>query len=284
MIQIVTDSTCDLGAQRAGELGVEVVPLTVNFGQESFLDGVELSVDAFYTRLENSGTLPTTSQIGPERFQEVFRRILDRGDDVLGVFLSSELSGTYQSACIAQGMLDAPGRIHLVDSRLVTIPMRLLVEELALLRDAGMDGPELAAQARQLAGRVRLLAALDTLKYLKMGGRISAATAVAGELLGITPLVGIVDGRVESIGKTRGRKAAFKWMREHIERAEPIDFSRCIGFGHGHCPQAMEQIMDFFAPEAARARCVVTAELGPAVGTYAGPGATGIVYFTTAAG
>lgn len=165
---------------------------------------------------------------------------------MVGIFLSSELSGTYQSARIAQTMLDTPERVHLVDSRTVTFPMALIVEEAVRLRDAGASAAEIAAQARGLTSRIRLLAVLDTLKYLKLGGRISAATAAVGGLLGVTPLVGIVDGKVESIGKCRGRKAAFRWMKERLEK-EPIDYARCIGFGHSHCPEALEQITTYFA-------------------------------------
>ncbi len=279
MVQIITDSTCDLGQARARELGIRILPLTVFFGKESFLDGVELTPEQFYTRLIQSPVLPTTSQINPDRFQTAFQEALDQGDEVVGIFLSSELSGTYQSARIAQTMLDTPERVHLVDSRTVTFPMALIVEEAVRLRDAGASAAEIAAQARGLTSRIRLLAVLDTLKYLKLGGRISAATAAVGGLLGVTPLVGIVDGKVESIGKCRGRKAAFRWMKERLEK-EPIDYARCIGFGHSHCPEALEQITTYFAGEAARAHHVVQGEIGSVVGTYAGPGATGIAYFT----
>lgn len=278
MVQIIADSTCDLPAERAREAGVQIVPLTVSFGKEHFLDGIDLTASQFYARLAQSPTLPTTSQINPACFQAVFQEVLDRGDDVAGIFLSSELSGTYQSACIARGMVSAPERVFLVDSRTVTFPMALLVEEAVRLRDAGASAAEIAAQAAGLTGRIRLLAVLDTLKYLQMGGRISSATAVVGGLLGITPLVGIIDGKVVSIGKCRGRRAAFKWMKEQIAR-EPIDFSRCIGFGHSNCPEAMEQIMTSFSAEVSAAFRVVTGEIGPVVGTYTGPGGTGITYF-----
>lgn len=279
MIQIVTDSTCDLGERRGEELGVRILPLTVRFGEESFLDGVDLTAEEFYARLERSDTLPRTSQLNPELLQEVFQELVERGDEVVGIFISSELSGTFQSARIAREMADRPERIHLVDSRSVTIPMRLLVEEAVKLRDRGASSAGIAEEVRGLTGRVRMLAALDTLRYLKLGGRISGAAAVAGELLGITPLVGVLDGKVVSIGKCRGRKAALKWMEEHLKE-EPIDFSRCIGFGHSACPEAMEQVMEHFSAEIAQASQVITGSLGATVGTYAGPGATGIVYFT----
>lgn len=278
MVQLITDSTSDLGTARAQTLGVQILPLTVCFGKETFRDGIDLTPDQFYAKLAQSQTLPTTSQINPDRFLTVFQEVLDRGDDVVGIFLSADLSGTYQSARIARDMLDQPERVHLVDSRTVTFPLALLVEEAVRLRDAGASAAEIAAQAKGLAGRIRLLAVVDTLKYLKMGGRISAATAMVGGVLGVTPLVGILDGKVEAIGKCRGRKAAFKWMKDRLAQ-EPIDFVRCIGFGHSNCPQAMEQIMACFAGEAASAHHVVTGEIGSVVGAHVGPGAVGIAYF-----
>lgn len=278
MIQIITDSTCDLTPERAAALGLQVIPLTVNFGQDAYLDGVEITPSEFYAKLATCGnTLPTTSQVNPGSFADAFSAVLDRGDEVVGIFLSSELSGTYQSALMAKDMLNSD-RIHLVDSRLVTFPLGLLLAEAARFRDEGLDGAQLATQISSLARRVRLLAVLDTLKYLKLGGRISAATALVGGALGITPIIGLKDGKVESLGKSRGRKAGLKWMAEQIAK-EPIDTLLGIAFGHSNCPQAMEECMAAFAADTERAPYVHAGPIGSVVGTHAGPGATGIAYF-----
>lgn len=278
MIQIITDSTCDLSAEKAAELGLKVLPLTVQFGEEAFLDGVEMTPAQFYERLAASGdVLPTTSQLNPAAFLEPFQSALDQGFDVVGIFLSSELSGTYQSAVMAKEMIGSD-RIYLVDSRTVTFPLALLLSEAARLRDEGLDAAELARQVTALAGRIRLMAVLDTLKYLKLGGRISATTAFVGGALGITPIIGIRDGKVESLGKSRGRKAGLRWMHDQLAK-EPIDTSLGVSFGHSNCPDVMAECRNVFAADIADAPRVLQCDIGSVIGTHAGPGATGIAYF-----
>lgn len=277
MIRIITDSTSDLRPERRKALGVEVVPLSVHFGDEAFRDGVDLTNAAFYERLAGAETLPTTSQVNPETFAGLFQSYVDQGDQIVGIFISSAMSGTCQSAMIARDMVDA-GEIHIVDSRTVTFALGLLVEAAVLFRDQGCSAAEIAERVTELAGRVRLLAVVDTLKYLKMGGRINAATAVVGGLLGITPIITIENGLVEAIGKTRGRKAAFAWMEKFMTGKERPDLSLPVGFGHTNNPQAMAECEAYFRDLTAGAP-VLESDIGSVVGTHAGPGATGIVYF-----
>lgn len=276
MIQIITDSTSDLSAQRAAELGVEVLPLSVHFGSETYLDGVDLTKEEFYRRLAQAETLPTTSQINPEAFETAFRRHVKQGRQVLGIFLSSDMSGTCQSAGIARSLVDEDN-IAVVDSRTVTFALGLLVERACQLRDRGLTLEELAAELRVLAGRVRLLAAVDTLKYLKMGGRITGAAAVVGGLLGITPIITIENGLVESVGKTRGRKAAFAWMEKWLEK-EPMDPELPVAFGYTSDAAVMEECRAAFSGHVAGRQCLVMG-IGAVVGTHAGPGAGGLAYF-----
>lgn len=278
MVQIITDSTSDLSVEQAQDLQVQVIPLTVHFGELAYLDGVEISAQQFYDKLAASGdTLPSTSQVNPSIFVALFEQILAKGDDVVGIFLSSELSGTYQSACIAREMTD-PSRIHLIDSGLVTFPLGLLVSQAAQLRNCGLSASDIATQITALSKRVRMLAVLDTLKYLKLGGRISTATAIVGGALGITPIVGLKDGKVVSLGKSRGRKAGFKWILNQLEE-EPIDSSLGVAFGHTNCPDAMDACMEFLSTSIADVPSVSTHMIGSVVGTHAGPGAAGIAYF-----
>lgn len=278
MVRIITDSTCDLTQARRGELGVEVVPLTVHFGQEDFLDGETITNQAFYQRLRKAETLPTTAQVNPEEFVSRFQRHVDAGDEVVGLFLSSKLSGTCQSASIARGIV-GKSHVHVVDSGTVTFALGLMVEEAVLLRDQGKSAAEIAATLVALAPRVRILAVVDTLKYLKMGGRISGAAAVVGGMLGITPILRVQDGVVESPAKTRGRKAAFQWIEQQLE-SEPADVTLPISFGHSDAPEAMKETMDRFLPLLGGA-LVCTGEIGSVVGTHAGPGAAGLAYFVT---
>lgn len=277
MIRIVTDSTSDLSPQRAAELGVEVVPLAVHFGEETFRDGVDITKEEFYTRLAQVDTLPTTSQVPPETFIQVFQRLTEGGDQVLGLFISGAMSGTNQSANIARGIVDEDN-IAIVETGTVTFGLGLLVETACRLRDQGLSLSELEQKLTQLAGRVRLLAVVDTLKYLKMGGRISGATAVVGGILGITPIITIQDGLVVSVGKTRGRKAGFQFIDKWLQEKEAPDTSLPVTFGHSNAPQVMEECMAYFGPKLAGAD-LLPSDIGAVVGTHVGPGAGGLAFF-----
>jgi DegV family protein with EDD domain len=276
MIRIMTDSTSDLLPQRREALGVDVLPLSVHFGQETFQDGVDITNQGFYERLAQAETLPTTSQVNPEVFADLFQHYVDQGDQMVGIFISSDLSGTFQSAAIARDMVEG-GEIYVIDSRSVTFALGLLVEQAASLRDQGLSAAQIADQVTRLTSRLRLLAVVDTLKYLKMGGRISAATAVVGGILGISPIISVQDGKVEAVGKARGRKAALQWMAKRMEQ-EPAAAGLPVAFGHSNAPKAMEECMDFFSARLEGTRCF-TGDIGAVVGTHAGPGATGIAYF-----
>lgn len=277
MIRIVTDSTSDLSHQRAAELGVEVVPLAVHFGEETFRDGVDITNEEFYARLAQVETLPTTSQVPPETFIELFRKIRAEGDQVLGLFISGPMSGTNQSANIAREIVDEDN-IAIVETGTVTFGLGLLVETACRLRDQGLSLAELEEKVAELAGRVRLLAVVDTLKYLKMGGRISGATAVVGGILGITPIITIQDGLVISVGKSRGRKPGFQFIQKWLQEKEAPDTSLPVSFGNSNSPKAMEECMAFFAPQLAGAD-LLPSSIGSVVGTHVGPGAAGLAYF-----
>lgn len=277
MIRIVTDSTSDLSAERAAQLGVEMLPLSVHFGEACYRDGVDITKGEFYEKLSRADKLPTTSQITPETFEAVFRRHIQAGDQVLGLFISSAMSGTCQSANIARSMVDEDN-IAVPDTGTVTFGLGLLVETACLLRDQGLSLAELTDRITQLAPRVRLLAVVDTLKYLKMGGRISTATALVGGVLGISPIITIEDGLVASIGKARGRKAALAWIAKRME-SEPPDTSLPVAFGHSNAPEVMADCMEAFKPQTQGAPLIVTCDIGAVVGTHVGPGAGGLAYY-----
>lgn len=277
MIEIITDSTSDITPDLAENLGVRVLPLSVQFGEESFRDGLDISNSDFYERLRIAQNLPTTSQINPDAFVSAFQEALDRGDQVVGIFVSSELSGTFQSAVIAKEMLDSQD-IFVVDSRHVALALALLVTEAVRMREEDRTAAQIAEELTVLREKVRLYAVVDTLKYLKMGGRISAATAVVGGVLGITPIIALKDGKVESVGKTRGRKAGVQWIREQAD-GEELDFSRPLALGHTDCPEALEDMEKGFSDLAEKFSEVESREIGAVVGTHAGPGAAGVAYF-----
>jgi DegV family protein with EDD domain len=276
MVRIITDSTSDLGRAHGEELGIDILPLTVHFGQESFRDGVDISIPEFYAKLTSSNTLPSTSQVNPSDFETLFRQYTADGDEVLCLLISSDLSGTCQSALMARDMVGSEN-IHIVDTRSVTFALGLLVEEAVRLRDSGKTAAEIADVITGLSRRLCLVAAVSTLKYLKMGGRLSATSAVVGGLLNINPIVSVQNGKVEAIGKTRGRKAAFQFMLKYLQQ-NPADPGYPVAFGHSNDPEALSACMEFFSAYVDTKSCVV-GDIGSIVGTHAGPGATGIAYF-----
>ena len=277
MVRIITDSTSDLDPAVQEQWGVDVLPLTVNFGEEHFQDGVDITAEDFYRKLEQSTESPTTSQLGPHTFVSVFEQYLAAGDEIVCLHLSSDLSGTYQSAVMARDMVGSD-RVYVVDSRTVTFGLGLLVQRAVALRDAGRSAAEIAEQLQALRGRMRFIAVVDTLEYLKRGGRISAAAAVLGGLLGINPIVEILDGKVELVHKARGKKAAFAWMREQLEM-QPPDPSLPVALGHSHAPEALDACRSLLGAYAGLDDAVV-GNIGSIVGTHAGPGAVGFAYFT----
>lgn len=278
MVRIITDGTSDMTAQRAAELSIDVIPMRVFFGPESFLDGVDITREEFFTRLASSEELPTTSQLNPDDFLELFRKYVDQGDQIVGIFVSTGLSGTCQSACIAREMVEG-GDIHIVDSRTVTFALALLVEEAARMRDRGLSAAEIAGRVEALAQRTKLLAMVDTLTYLKKGGRISAATAAVGSLLGIKPIVG-VDGRegtVEAVGKARSMASGLEWIAHRIRNA-PADPAYLVGYGHSNSPDRVPMCMEALKSVLPQGQPPVMGSIGAVIGTHVGPGAVGVAY------
>ncbi len=278
MVRIITDGTSDISAQRAAELNIDVIPMRVFFGEESFLDGIDITREEFFARLTSSQELPTTSQLNPDDFLELFQKYAGQGDQVVGIFLSTELSGTCQSACIACDMVEG-GEIHVVDSHTVTFALALLVEEAVRMRDRGLSAAEIAAAVEKLAQRTKLLAIVDTLTYLKKGGRISAATAAVGGLLGIKPIVG-VDGRqgtVEAMGKSRSIPSGLEWIARHIESA-PAEPGRLVAYGHSNSPERVPGCMEALKGVLPQEQEPIMGSIGAVIGTHVGPGAVGVAY------
>ena len=281
MVRIITDGTSDLTAQMAAELGVHVMPMRVFFGQECFVDGVDITREEFFARLTASDELPTTSQLNPDDFLEVFQTYVDQGDEIVGIFLSTELSGTCQSACIARDMVEG-GEIHIVDSRTVTFALALLVEEAARMRDQGLSAAQIAAEVEKLAQRTRLLAIVDTLTYLKKGGRISAATAAVGGLLGIKPIVGVDSrGTVEALGKARSMASGLEWIARQIGQAAPADPARPVAYGHSNAPERVPLCMEALKEVLPQDLPPVVGSIGAVIGTHVGPGAVGVAYIAS---
>lgn len=274
-VHIITDSTCDISPKDQARLNIQVIPLTVQFEGVSFLDGIEITSEQFYEKLDTCAELPTTSQVPPQTFIDEFKKHLAAGDEVVGIFISSEISGTYNSACVAKEALAAE-HLYIVDSRSATMSLALLVSEAAKHRDAGFSAAQIAEHVTALSKKVRFLAAVNTLKYLRKGGRISATTAVIGEALGMKPIVSIIDGTVHSVGKARGMQAAVKTILQEVQADSP-DLRYGVVFAHSCAADLMDKAIVSFQ-EPLQLSDWLTCSIGSVIGTYAGRGAVGFAY------
>lgn len=275
-VQIITDSTCDLTLEEARNLNVHMIHMRVVFEDAVYTDGVDIDKAQFYEKQAESKTLPKTTQVNPQEYCDAFQPLLDTGDEVVAVIMSSKLSGTYQSACIAKELVDGGERLHIVDSLNVTIGEGLLVREAVRLRDAGKSAAEIAAELEQLRHRVRFVAFIGTMKYLKMGGRISSTTAVVGTMLNISPVVAIVDGEVKSVGQVRGKQKILSYTLD-FAKEYPVDTRHGVMFGHSRCLETMEPYRDKVV-QALGIQDYEWDELGAVIGVHSGPGCYGMAY------
>jgi len=278
-IRIITDSTCDLGLGGVVAYDIDIVPLIVTFGAKSYRDGIDLTNEEFYELLATSDELPTTSQPSPSVFQEVFQRRLDEGHEIIGIFIAEKLSGTYQSAMTAKDSLpeDLRSRVHLIDSRQVSGGLAILVLEACAMRDRGCGTEEICEALSAIAPRIRLYTALDTLRYLRMGGRLSTAAAIAGGILNVVPVVSLVDGEIKALDKIRKKKKAFSiWLRERLNTTFP-DPRYPVVYIHSNNISGIEPIQEEFKYLIVSER-LIRVPVGTVVGTHAGPGAVGIVF------
>lgn len=276
-VRIIVDSTTDLPSQTARR--VTVVPLTIHFGERQYVSGVDIDARKFYEMLVEGDVLPTTSQPTPYAFTQVFQETVDAGDTAVCITVSSKLSGTYQSACIAAA--DFPGKVFVVDSLTVAIGGGILTEYALSLVDKGMDAEEIAWKLLQKREKVRLLALLDTLEYLKKGGRISSAVAFAGGLLNIKPVIAVADGEVKMLGKARGSKQGNNLLVQEIDKAGGVDFEKPLLLGYTGLSDALLQkyIADSAALWQGKVEQLPVSIVGSVVGTHAGPGAVAVAFF-----
>lgn len=275
-IRIITDSASDLLSPHRPE--ITVLPMTITFGEEQFRDGVDLTHRQFYEKLIEGEDLPTTSQIAPAQFEEAFRAAVEAGETVVAVVLSARLSGTYQSACIAAA--EFPGKVFVVDSANATIGERILVERGLELMDQGLEAAAIAAKLEEEKGDIRLVALLDTLEYLKRGGRVSASVALVGGLLAIKPVVAVQEGEVVVLGKARGSKNGNNLLIQEIQKTG-VDFSRPYKLGYAGLNDSLLQkyIADSAALWEGHTDSLPTGTVGGTIGTHVGPGAIAVAFF-----
>ena len=276
-VNLIIDSTTDLNPQLREQF--TVVPLTVHFGDQEYIDGVTISHRQFYEKLVESDVLPSTSQATPAAFADVFEEVARRGETAVVLTLASQLSGTYQSAMIAAS--DYPGRIFVVDGTSVAIGTGILAELALRLREQGLTAEEIAGRLEKEKEKIHVVALLDTLEYLKRGGRISATVAFAGGLLSIKPVIAVKDGVIQMLGKARGSRQGNNLLVQQIEKAGGVDFDKPVLLGYSGLSDALltKYIEDSRDLWENGTESLVTTSIGSVVGTHAGPGAIAVAFF-----
>lgn len=278
-IHFIIDSASDILPSEASAMGVIHLPLKVVFGQAEYADSITLSHREFYEKLVESDELPTTCQIPPVEFSEALSKVMKDGDSAVIVTLSGKFSGTYQSAVIAAQ--DYPGRVFVVDSKNASLGERILIQRGLALRDQGLSAQEIAQTLDAEREKIRLLALLDTLEYLKKGGRISAATALAGSLLSIKPVIAIEDGAVAMVGKARGSRQGNNLLRELVLKCGGINFDKPVCLAYSGLSDAMLQkyIADCSDLWQGHTQQLPIATVGCTIGTHVGPGVIAVAFF-----
>lgn len=276
-VKIIIDSTTDTTPTVREKCAV--VPLTVRFGDTEYIDGVTITHTEFYQKLVESDVLPTTSQGTPDAFAQEYQKAVDAGQKAVVLTVASKLSGTYQSATIAA--MDFPGSVYVVDSKSVAIGAGILAELAVELAESGMSAEEIALRLSNERENVRLIAMLDTLEYLKKGGRISKTVAFAGELLAIKPVVNVLDGTINMLGKARGSKQANNLLVKQIEAAGGVDFDKPVLLGYTGMSDILLQkyVADSADLWKDSKTALNTTPIGSVIGTHAGPGAVAAAFF-----
>ena len=278
-VQIIVDSAADMPQKVIEQEKLTVVPLRTIFGNEEYLDGVTITAQQFYEKLIEDTTHPSTSQPSPYEFQQIFEQVVSAGDSAVVITLSSKLSGTYQSASIAAS--EFADQIYVVDGENVTIGEQILVQQALQLRAQGLSAGEIAADLDQKKKEICLIALLNTLEYLKRGGRISSTVAFAGSLLSIKPVISIENGEVNVIGKARGSKNGYNMLTEFIDKKGGIDFNMPLSLGYtGHSDTLLQKyITDSGHLWKGQINELPITLIGSTIGTHAGPGAVAVAFY-----
>ncbi len=275
-VVLVTDSTADIPLQVREKLGISMVPLKVNFGDESYLDNITLQPAQFYEKLASFGGLATSSQPSPADFYDVYKRLTDEGHSVISIQLSGAMSGTYQSATIAKSMMEEDADVTVIDSKSASYGYGMLVVAAAEMAQAGASKEEIIAKVHRLREELRLYFLVDTLEYLKKGGRIGKASAVLGSLLNIKPILSIdKEGVVFPFDKVRGQKRAMARIAEVLEadlKDRPVKLTIAVTPGHIAGVSELAELLK----QNLNVQHYQEAEIGPVIGTHAGPGTIGL--------
>ena len=272
-VRIVTDSSCDLPQELADQLGIEIVPLSVRFGEEELVDRRELSTKEFWARCARSAVLPETAAPPPGEFEAAYRRLADQGaDGIVCVALSGALSATIQAAEVAAKAVAGDLAVRVVDSRSVTMGLGMMAVTAARLAAEGRDLDTVATAVEDLVARTRVYGALDTLDNLKKGGRIGGAQAALGSLLSIKPVIEVRDGKVEPESRQRTRTKALAYLVDKVRQQGRVENLAVMHADADDVDDFVARLGPLYDGE------VVVGEIGPVIGTHAGRGAMGVVF------
>ena len=271
-VKIVTDSLSDITSDIAEGLGITIVPLTVTFGQESFLDRITMNTNEFYYRLTHDATWPTTTQPPPVTFVDVYNKLAKETDEILVITLSNKLSGTYQSALSAKSMVETGCRIEVIDSLTVAMGLGLIVIAVAKAAQAGANLNELTDLVHRAIPRSHLIAFFDTLKYLAKGGRIGKAKGLLGAMVSIKPILTVKDGEMSEKTKLRSRAAGIDYLYNFVAGFSHIEE---LAVEHATTPEDAEELIERLSSLFPKER-IYKSTISPVVGTYAGPGAMAV--------
>ncbi len=282
-IKIVIDSASDIDLKEAEALGVTLIPMEIQFGDEKYEDGVNLTHEQFFEKLIESAELPKTSQINPYTFEEKFAPLVEEGHEVIAITISSKLSGTFRNAQTAAKKFG--NQVTAVDSLNASIGERLLCQYALRLIEDGKSAQEIVSLLNEAKKKINLIAVLDTLKYLKKGGRIGALTAFAGEMLSIKPVIGIIDGAVKLIGKAIGSKKGNNLLNTLV-REKGIDFTMPYGVIWSGLDDSMllKYLKDSEHLWRYQTDSVPSYPIGSTIGTHIGPGGIGVAFFAEGRG
>lgn len=281
MIKVLIDSASDIDQEEANERSISMIPMEVRFGEELYLDGVNLSQREFFEKLIESAELPKTSQINEYRWAEQFEKLTANGDQVIAITISSKLSGTFHGAKTAAKHF--PGKVWVVDSLNAAIGERILCDLALRLIKEGKTAQEIASELDEEKKKIQLIAVVDTLKYLRKGGRISAVAAFAGEMLSIKPVISVIEGEVKVVGKAMGSKKSNNLLMQLVEKCGGIDFDMPYALAYsGLSDEYLQKYLhdsESLWKAHVKVSDIPSHMIGSTIGTHIGPGGIGLAFF-----
>lgn len=267
---IITDTTCDFSLEHANNIGVRMLSLGVTFGDHFYKEKIDITNKEFYEKLEASKNIPTTNLINPSEFVDIYNAYPD--EDIIVLPIAKKLSGTFQSAIIAKDIVERDN-IHVLDTKTVTCGLGLLVTSAVKYCNENLSTEEIVEKLKADIKQIQIVAVFDTLKYLIKGGRLSKVEGAIGSALNIKPILSIANGELETIGKCRGNKAAYREIIRIVQEDLPIDDSREIFYGSSNAPDLLNTFREV-SPYTG-----INFDVGCVIGTHAGPGCVEIAYF-----